>query len=150
MSVAHRVPPGWRSIIFDLERKVDVVDAYEDDEIGELVVRALLDRESDGRFVREAIDLAHETCRECGKPGRQRGNRIWCRDHSPGDPNKRIVRNSARCLECGEEIVSTHRHDFVRCRCGKLGVDGGQAYLRRVYDPEARWADTSIEEDPDD
>lgn len=43
-----------------------------------------------------------------------------------------IARNSAKCLKCGDEIESTHRHDFVSCRCGNIAVDGGKAYLRRV------------------
>ncbi|MAN77462.1 MAG: hypothetical protein CML24_09795 [Rhizobiales bacterium] len=146
MSVAHRVPPGWRQIIEDLEQQVEIVDAYEDDWSGDLIIRALLDDMRDQRLVAEAAAKAAISCRECGKPGRLRGNRIVCRDHSPGDPWQRIIRNSARCLACGDEIESTHRHDFVRCRCGKLAVDGGHAYLKRLYDPASRWQETSIEE----
>jgi hypothetical protein len=58
----------------------------------------------------------------------------------------RIIRNSARCLRCGDEIVSWHRHDFVRCSCGTIGVDGGRDYLRRVGNlaDEDGWVDTSI------
>ena len=33
-------------------------------------------------------------------------------------------------------IESTHVHDFVSCKCGKLCVDGGLEYLRRVGDFE--------------
>lgn len=55
-----------------------------------------------------------------------------------------VVRNSAKCLLCGEEIVSTHRHHFNPCRCGALTVDGGQAYRRRLYQGEGEWIDTSI------
>lgn len=47
-------------------------------------------------------------------------------------PPEIILRNSARCLHCGDEIESTHRHDFKWCRCGKLGVDGGHAYIRQI------------------
>jgi Zn finger protein HypA/HybF involved in hydrogenase expression len=45
----------------------------------------------------------------------------------------RIIRNSVRCLKCGEEIESTNRHDFVTCKCGNVSVDGGKDYLRRVF-----------------
>lgn len=45
---------------------------------------------------------------------------------------KRIVRNAAECLQCGEVIESKHRHDFVTCKCGASSVDGGKSYLRRV------------------
>lgn len=47
-------------------------------------------------------------------------------------PPEIVLRNSARCLHCGDEVESTHRHDFRTCRCGKLGVDGGHDYIRRV------------------
>lgn len=43
--------------------------------------------------------------------------------------------NRAGCLVCGDVVTSTHRHDFVRCSCGALAVDGGQAYLRRAGNP---------------
>ncbi len=61
---------------------------------------------------------------------------------------KRILRNSARCLECDDEIESEHRHDFVRCRCGNLAVDGGREYLRRVFG-EGGWQEMSEEIDDD-
>ena len=61
MTVSHRVPAGWRQIIVDLERHVRVVDAYEDADTGELVVRALFEREGDRRFVDEAVERARNT-----------------------------------------------------------------------------------------
>ena len=45
--------------------------------------------------------------------------------------NRIITRNAAKCLECDEVIESTHRHDFVRCSCENLFVDGGLDYVRR-------------------
>lgn len=54
----------------------------------------------------------------------------------------RIIRNSAKCLKCGDEVESKHRHDFVRCRCKALAVDGGKDYLKRVGDPD-NYEDTS-------
>lgn len=44
----------------------------------------------------------------------------------------KIIRNSARCRKCGDEIVSKHVHDFVTCLCGTISVDGGDHYLRRI------------------
>lgn len=41
-----------------------------------------------------------------------------------------IIRNAARCNKCGDIIQSTHRHDFVECKCGSIFVDGGNEYLR--------------------
>lgn len=66
--------------------------------------------------------------------------------------NSIIIRNSARCLRCGDEIVSEHRHDFRRCSCGGISVDGGTSYIRRLFTRDARWVDTSItieKENPD-
>lgn len=45
---------------------------------------------------------------------------------------KRLVHNSALCLLCDDIIVSKHRHDFVACHCGSIGVDGGNEYERRM------------------
>lgn len=47
--------------------------------------------------------------------------------------NSKIYRatNKARCLICNTVIESKHRHDFVRCLCGNLHVDGGYDYLKR-------------------
>lgn len=47
-------------------------------------------------------------------------------------PPEIILRNSARCLHCGDEVESTHRHDFRTCGCGELSVDGGHDYIRRI------------------
>ncbi len=43
-----------------------------------------------------------------------------------------IVRNVIRCNLCGDEIESKSVHDFKYCKCGKVAVDGGHYYLRRV------------------
>lgn len=58
-------------------------------------------------------------------------------------PKSIILRNSARCLDCNEEIESKHRHDFVSCYCANLQVDGGHDYLKRNFISE--YLDTSIE-----
>lgn len=45
-----------------------------------------------------------------------------------------ILSNKARCLKCGDIIESTHRHDFVRCACGAIAIDGGTTYFKFVGD----------------
>lgn len=42
--------------------------------------------------------------------------------------------NKVRCLKCDDIISSKSVHDFVRCSCGAIAVDGGLEYLRRVGD----------------
>jgi len=56
----------------------------------------------------------------------------------PLTPLPRIIRNSARCLNCGDHLESRHTYDRRSCSCGNLTVDGGHDYLRRLErDPEA-------------
>lgn len=55
-----------------------------------------------------------------------------------------IERNSAKCLDCGDEIESVHRHDFKWCSCGNLAVDGGKDYRRRLSRGGFNFEDTSI------
>jgi hypothetical protein len=45
---------------------------------------------------------------------------------------KRLVLNKIRCNKCGDEVESTHRHDFKRCKCGEVAADGGLDYIRRM------------------
>ena len=42
-----------------------------------------------------------------------------------------VLVNKAKCGVCGDVIESKHRHDFVRCSCGEISVDGGKDYLKR-------------------
>jgi hypothetical protein len=57
----------------------------------------------------------------------------------------RILRNSAICKICNQEIESKHTHDFVSCGCGAIAVDGGHDYLRRLGERK-NFIETSIEE----
>jgi hypothetical protein len=44
---------------------------------------------------------------------------------------RQIVYNAIDCLDCGETIVSYHRHDYKTCGCrNQATVDGGNDYLR--------------------
>lgn len=42
-----------------------------------------------------------------------------------------VTLNKAKCKVCDDVIESKHRHDFVRCSCGEISVDGGKDYLKR-------------------
>jgi hypothetical protein len=44
-----------------------------------------------------------------------------------------LIYNAAKCVHCGDIIVSRHRHDFVKCSCDSIFVDGGLEYERRGY-----------------
>ena len=57
---------------------------------------------------------------------------------------QRIIRNAIKCNFCGQIIESKYRHEFKRCRCGRVAVDGGHDYLRRVYQKESDFTDISV------
>lgn len=60
--------------------------------------------------------------------------RMWGWAARLGDETMRkLVRNAVRCKLCGDVIESTHRHDFKRCSCGAVAVDGGLDYARRCF-----------------
>lgn len=60
---------------------------------------------------------------------------------------KKLIKNQAKCLKCGDIIVSKHRHDFVTCSCGNVSVDGGLDYCRRNFKEMDTWIDISIWEE---
>lgn len=60
-----------------------------------------------------------------------------------GSCNTVLTLNSAKCLVCGDILVSRYRHDFVSCRCGNLAVDGGLDYERRVVQDPGRVVELS-------
>jgi hypothetical protein len=55
-----------------------------------------------------------------------------------------IIRNAVKCLLCGDVIESKHCHDFVRCTCDNVAVDGGKDYLRRIFQTK-QYEDLSVE-----
>jgi hypothetical protein len=45
--------------------------------------------------------------------------------------SKTIVHSQVTCLECGEVLVSQHRHDYKTCSCpNETMIDGGNDYIR--------------------
>jgi hypothetical protein len=38
--------------------------------------------------------------------------------------------SKAKCLKCNDVIESKHRHDFVKCECGEIFLDGGDENIR--------------------
>lgn len=61
---------------------------------------------------------------------------------------KRIILNKIKCNYCGDIIISENCHDFKRCKCGKVAIDGGNYYLRRIYtNSQNDFTELSIVED---
>lgn len=44
--------------------------------------------------------------------------------------------NAAVCLKCKDYIRSLNKHDFRKCKCGAVAVDGGSHYARTMGNPE--------------
>jgi len=61
-------------------------------------------------------------------------------------PKNKIILNMARCLKCGETLVSSNVHDFKVCKCGNLVIDGGKEYLKRCVKDLNLYEDLSIVE----
>jgi hypothetical protein len=40
------------------------------------------------------------------------------------------MRNRAKCKLCGDILESFHVHDYVTCKCGEIGIDGGLQYAK--------------------
>ncbi len=49
---------------------------------------------------------------------------------------EKIIANKIRCKKCNDTIESTSVHEFKRCTCGAVAVDGGLEYLRRCGNRE--------------
>lgn len=49
------------------------------------------------------------------------------------DAMKKLIRNAIQCNFCGEVIESRYGHDYVKCSCGRVAVDGGLLYARRTF-----------------
>ena len=44
---------------------------------------------------------------------------------------KQIAFSSLDCLDCGQNLISHHRHDYNSCGCDNSAfIDGGTAYVR--------------------
>lgn len=48
------------------------------------------------------------------------------------DEKEIIIVNKIKCKACGDIIESKTTHDFRTCKCGKVSVDGGKSYLKRL------------------
>lgn len=81
--------------------------------------------------------MTNQTYRDLCPQGTPEAER---RKHNIGD----VFLNQAKCLLCGDVITSNHRHDFVTCSCGKLSVDGGSHYARRLFRASEEWEEMSV------
>lgn len=43
---------------------------------------------------------------------------------------RKVLVNKVRCKKCNDIIESKHNHDFRKCSCGSIFIDGGTDYQR--------------------
>ena len=55
-----------------------------------------------------------------------------------------IIKNQIKCNLCEDIIESHYRHDFKRCKCGAVSIDGGKDYLKRSAKTRDCFEDLSI------
>lgn len=56
----------------------------------------------------------------------------------------------ATCLLCGDVIQSLYRHDFKRCSCENIFIDGGEDYFRFGHNSDQYTIEYSQQEEEDD
>jgi hypothetical protein len=54
------------------------------------------------------------------------------------------TRHAMRCKKCGDTIESKSRHDYVRCSCGAIALDGGISLGNRVCGSLCDMEDKSV------
>ncbi len=54
--------------------------------------------------------------------------------------------NAAKCNKCDDVIASFNTHDFKKCKCEAIAVDGGHDYLRRTAN-EMDCAELSLDDE---
>ena len=49
---------------------------------------------------------------------------------------EKIIINKVKCVNCGDILESKTVNDYKRCSCGKIAIDGGHDYLKRIGNEE--------------
>lgn len=57
--------------------------------------------------------------------------------------NVRILHNRVKCNVCGEEIESFTEDDSPECSCKHVKIEGGHAYIARMYNSGSDFTELS-------
>lgn len=52
---------------------------------------------------------------------------------NPQTTKCQTIVTAAECPNCGDLIYSRARHDFHRCSCGEIAIDGGFDYVKMAF-----------------
>lgn len=58
-----------------------------------------------------------------------------------------IATNKAKCLKCGEVLISHIPDSRMACACGNLTIAGGKEYCERHYKDSTMWEEMMERED---
>ncbi len=47
--------------------------------------------------------------------------------------NKKTKVTAIKCRRCGDTIFSRARHDYRKCSCGDIAIDGGFDYVKMAF-----------------
>lgn len=57
---------------------------------------------------------------------------------------EKIISNKIKCNICGDIIESKSIHDYKKCSCGRVSVDGGKEYMKRSYKKKDDYIELSV------
>lgn len=46
---------------------------------------------------------------------------------------QKIIKNEVVCNTCKDVVRSTSKNDMISCKCGKVSISGGPAFLKRGF-----------------
>ncbi len=55
----------------------------------------------------------------------------------------KVLRNSAKCLKCGDVLASLSKYALIECSCGALAISGGLSRLER-YGKKGDYVEKSL------
>lgn len=77
------------------------------------------------------LDLSRDECYEDLNKNKLKINEAQ-EYYNKIENDSKIISNKIQCVRCKDIIESKYPHDFRKCCCGKVAVDGGHEYLKRV------------------
>lgn len=59
-------------------------------------------------------------------------------------PSNIITKNKAKCLRCGDVVISSPDKKADTCSCGKLTVKGGHSFIMRTGKRDIDYTEMSV------
>ena len=69
----------------------------------------------------------------------KQNNQWFVRGMTNEEIEKWRYQDAIHCLECDEVIYSVNRHDYNKCSCNSVGIDGGREYTKTTWKPNTKY-----------